>query len=385
MSQIQSTHPYQKIGIDKIQFSNIAVVNMDIPHLLASEKITIQQASNTARPCRRYLPNGTGITKITIKDNEIFSELIIGCASASNGIPLEYVYLSMVIPDVAGNNLVPWCYTDYDDYLHSVFDYIAKEYHIALFWGDMKINYMEINCNIPLADKFSKYSRSVLLLMSLMNNHMGKLSTYNALSSKNGNKSSHGESFKRGNKSVEVIIYDKLQELIDTGQNYDNLDTPILRIEYRLKNRKKIKEVFGSNFWKDLDDKKIAEFFIGQIRTQLGEKYECWKRQQFIRLKRMIKNCRHSSTKNWHHLLMQEIRNQSEQSDLPFILDIEQVYEAVYSFPDKNARRKCEAIASIDIKDDVYKNHDTDKVCEILTGAELSYKNTVELFYGAQV
>lgn len=384
MPQLQPMVPYQKVGIDKIQFANIAVIDMDIPYLLTADKITVQEASNPARPCRRHTPNGTGITKITVRDNEIFSELIIGSANDSNGVPIEYVYLTMTIPDAAGNNLVPWCYADYDFYLQSVFSYIESEYHIVLYWEDMKVNCMEVNCNIPLAEDFRHYNRPIRLLMSLMNNHMGKLSTYEALSSKNGDKSAHGESFKRGNNSVEVIMYDKLQELIDTGQNYDDLDTPILRIEYRLKTKKKIKQVFGSNFWKDLNDEKIAGFFIEQIRTQLAEKFDEWKQHQLIKLKKMVKVCRRTSSKNWHHLLMQEIRNQSEKTRLPFILDIEQVYEAVYAFPDKNARRKCEAIASINIKDDVYKNRGIDKVHEILVGAELSYKNTVELYYGAQ-
>lgn len=384
MPQPQPMIPYQKIGIDKIQFSNIAVDDMDIPYLFTADRISIQEATDPARPCRRRLPNGNGITKITIRDNEIFSDLVIGSANDSNGIPIEYTYLTMVIPDSAGSNLVPWCYADYDYYLQSVFDYIRTEYHIALYWDDMKVNYMEINCNIPLAEDFCRYNRPIRLLMSLMNNHMGKLSTYDVLSTKNGEKSSHGESFKRGNKSVEVIMYDKLQELIDTGQNHDNLDAPILRIEYRLKTKKKIKQVFGSHFWKDLDDEKIAEFFITQIRTQLAEKFEEWKQHQLIQLKKMIRVCRLTSSKNWHHLLMQGIRNQSEKTGLPFILDIEQVYEAVCAFPDKNARRKCEAIASIDIKDDIYKNRAIEKVYEILAGAELSYKNTIELFYSAQ-
>lgn len=375
MNNVKQMTPYQKIGIDKIKFTNLAICAIDIPYLMQHEKVTLQQADN-ATSCRRRTPDGKGITKIIIRDNEIFSEMIIGSVKDSNNIPIEYVYLTMVIPEATGNNLVPWCYTDYDCYLDSVFCYIQSEYHISLLADDIKIKYMEVNTNIPLQYGFSNYSRAIRLLMSLLNNRMGKLSTYEAVDD-----TVHAESFKRGNKSVDVIMYDKLQEIIDKRKNYDNLDSPILRIEYRLKTSRKIKSAFGSNLWRELDDEKIAEFFICQIRTQLREKYRVWLQQKQNELKRLIVYCRAKSSKTWHHLLMQEIRNRSEQIGLPFILDIEQVYDAVRSFDDRNADRKCNAIAGIKITDDVYKNHDLNKMDEIFSGVELAYKNTVELFY----
>lgn len=376
---IQPIIPYQKIGIDKLQLYNFTVNEIDIPHLLNMPQVEIQQATN-GRLCKRYIP-GTknGITKITIKDNRIFPDLIIGCISKSNGWMREYVYLNLTIPKYTGNNLIPWSVDEYSSYILSVLDYIYKEYHISLYARHMAVKYIEINCNIPLQEAFCHYSRAYRLLLSLMNGHMGKLSTYERIKANKENKSAQSESLKRGNNSMEVIFYDKLQELNDTDSNFDGIDTPILRIEYRLKTKKKINEEFGSNLWGHLCDKQIADYFISEIRKEFAIKLDKWEFQRHKELKRLIKSCRKKSSRAWHHLLMQEIRNKSEKLGIPYILDLEQIYAAVKSFPDKNRNRKIKTLGNIQIEDDVYKNHDLKKAHEVLQGAELAYQNTMIL------
>lgn len=378
---LQPMVPYQKIGLDKLQLYNIAVEELDISHLLNIPKVEIQQATN-GRQCRRHMPDSKkGIAKITIKDNDIFPDLTIGCANKSNGHPIEYVYLNLTIPDYNGNNLIPWTVSEYNNYIQSVLSYIWFKYHISLDACCMKVKYLEINCNIPLEEDFCHYSRSYRLMLSLMNGHIGKLSTYERIkNNKKNNKSAQGESLKRGNKSMEVIFYDKLQELNDTGNNIDEIDTPILRIEYRLKTKNKIRNEFNSNLWRNFNDKKIADYFISQIRKEFSTKLNKWEMQRQKDLKRLIKLCRAKSSKAWHHLLMEEIRNKSENLGIPYILDIEQVYDAIKSFTDKNRNRKVKSLGKIQVEDDVYKNHDLEKAYEVLQGTELAYQNTISLY-----
>ena len=64
---------------------------------------------------------------------------------------------------------------------------------------------------------------------------------------------------------------------------------------------------------------------------------------------------------------------------VPYILDIEQVYEAIKSFPDKNKNRKVKSLGNIPVDDDVYKKHDLRKAHEVLQGCELAYQNTIGL------
>lgn len=357
----------KRIGLDKLKLSGFAVANMDIAKLLSIAEtgtVEVHTAVSASRVCKRFLPGTkTGITKIAVKDNEIFSDLVIGCADGHNNFPIEYVYLTITVANAKGFNLENMSYEEYTQYISLVLEYIHSEYGIELYADYMKVDYLEINANIFLTQDFPKYHRVLKLLMSFFSNHFKKLSTYERLDKGQAD----AESYKRGNKSIEVVFYDKLQQLRDSG-TYLEEDISILRIELRLKEKKKVKYAFGSCFWKDLNDKKIAEYFTAQIYTQLLKKYNVWHMKKEKELKKLIVSCRERSSKVWHHLLMQEIRNKSEKDMLPFILDMEQICSSFRLLPDKhrNRNRAINSLLNISIEDDSYKNNDIEKVYEIL-------------------
>ena len=208
------------------------------------------------------------------------------------------------------------------------------------------------------------------MLISLFDNHLGKLSSYEKLKSKEGAQS---ESYKRGNKSKEIIFYDKIQELNDTRNVLDDdEDISILRIELRLKDKKKIKSSLGSCLWGEINDTVIVECFHREIYHQLSKKFEEWERKRNTELKKLIVNCKKKSKKTWHHLLMQEIRNKSESMMMPYVLDVEQVCNAYRELPDPNGNvnRSIKAILNIPIEHDIYKDNNTDKCFEILNALE---------------
>lgn len=357
-----------RIGLDKIKLSNLAIVDIDYSKLTQEgNNVIIQQTADKTRRCRRYIPGtSAGITKIIIRDNQIFSDLIVGCASDSNGLPVEYVYLTITVSNVKGCNLENMTHEEYSDYIESVIEYISSQYGIVLLYNSVKLDYAEINANILLNQDFPKYGRVLKLLMSLFDNHLGKLSTYEKL-----NDGAHPQSFKRGNKSKEIIFYDKTQELKDTGNDFDE-DISILRIELRLKDKKKIKSALGSCIWYEIDDTKFAECFHREINFQLLKKYEEWEEKREKELKQLITGCKSKSRKTWHHLLMQEIRNKSESMMMPYILDIEQVCNAYRALPDPsgNVNRSIKLLMNIPIEKDLYSNNDTGKVYEILNALE---------------
>lgn len=355
----------QRIGMDKIQLSGFAVASMDIHMLSQNPKAEIHLAGNKSRRCKRHMPGtNVGITKITIRDNQIFSDLIVGCADTSGGRLVEYVYLTLTVDNAKGCNLENMSYQEYDDYITCTLDYIYSEYDIALLADEMKIFYMEINANIHLKDPFFQYSRVLKLLISLFNNHLGKLNTYEKITN---SKCANAESYSRGNQSTEIIFYDKSKELEDKKQQLDD-NVSILRIELKLKNRQKIKSAFTTTYWKELDNKKIAGYYHSQIYIQLFNKFNKWLQTRNGELKRLITASRQQSKKAWHHILMQEIRNNAELQNIPYILDIEQVCSAFKQMPDpnRNSGRSVKSLMHICISDDVYKNHDTDRVYEIL-------------------
>ena len=356
----------KRVGIDKIKLSGFAVEHIDMIKLQSmAKRVEIVQSPNSFIPCKRYMPeSGAGISKILIKDNEIFSDLLIGCANSGNNMPIEYVYLSICVSNAKGFNLENMTYEEYDTYIHQVLEYIHSEYGITLHNAYMKVDYIEINTNIFLANAFSQCNRVLRLFMSFFHNHLGKLNTYDKMGHK---KIIHEESFTRSNKSIGVIFYDKIQQLKNEGMEIEH-GIEILRIELKLKNRKKIQSVFESSFWKDLSQEKLNEYFHQQIYEQLLKKFNTWQLTREKELKRLIVDCRTKNKNTWHHKLMQEIRNRSELEMIPYILDIEQVCSAFKKMPDphRNAQRALKALLSISIENDIYKNNDIEKVYEIL-------------------
>lgn len=365
----------ERIGIDKLQLSNFALADIDILKLSQMEQVEIKQSTNQSKLYKRHMPyTNAGITKIIVKDNQIFSDLIIGCTNDSNGIPIEYIYLTINVANAKGYNLENMSYIEYDEYIKCVLDYIESEYGIILLNDYMKVNYIEINANIFLEQEFHNYNRVLKLLMSFFNKHLGKLSIYENFKCKEG---TQAESYKRGNKSKEIIFYDKSQQIEDMKIPLDK-NLSILRMELRLKDKKIIKSAFKSNFWKDINNKKIIEYFDKEILTQLLKKFETWQETRTKELKKMIVSFRKESTKNWHHLLMQDIRNKSELLMIPYILDIEQVCYSFRELPDpnRNNSRSIKSLLNISIESDVYKNNDINKVFEIFNALE-SYSKMI--------
>ncbi len=372
-------YPYQKIGIDRLQLCNLAVLNIDIEKLFGTDA-QICQVTKPGLPGKYSVP-GTDRwifkIKIAVKDNMAFFDLVIGCNNIYGNRWIEYANLDMRIPNEEGN-LVPWHKKQYDEYIYKIVLYIYQRYHIMLGCDRMQIKKIEINCNIPLTHDFCFYSRPMKLLITLMDNHLEKLGSYERVKSEKNMKKLQAESFLRGNKSMEVIFYDKQRQLNETKKDSDKIGTPILRIEYKLKTKQKINAAIGTASWNEINDRLIADYFLAYSRKELSSRFQKWMEMRKKELVRLVKECRKNNSQRWHYDLMTVIRNRSEHAEIPFILDIEQVYEAVRMIPDKNRSRKIKSIDSILLEyNDVYKNKDINKAFEIISGIEQAYKNTM--------
>lgn len=349
----------KRIGLDKMKFSNLRVKNLDVGRLEPMKQAELTYSASGR--CIWHMPGtNAGIRKIVIKDNKVFSDLTIGCTTNSYGALIEYTYLTVTVTNAKGCNLENMTYAEYSVYLENVLSYLETEYGITMDAGQMKVDYIEINANIFLQDSFSEYNRT-LRLFSWMFKNLGKLSSYAV---KKGD-SAVQETHRRGNKSREIIFYNKTAELRAEGIS---VDEEILRIEIRLKTARVIKDAFGSRHWKDLDDLKFTEYYHKQIYMELSDGLEGWQEKRQKDLKKLIKKCRKDSKRNWHHLLMETVRNKSEKNTVPYILDIEQIYDAFRLLPDpnRNANRALKPFDNIEIADDVYKKNGIRKAYEIL-------------------
>ncbi len=373
-----------KIGIDKIKFYNFGLDKkdgIDYAKLTQNRCVKIETAGEMAHI--RCLPDGTGIKRIIIKDNKIFSDLVIGCKINNFGKLYEYIHLTLTVTYARGNNLVPMSYPEYTDHLEKVLMYISDHYGIRLVADDIKINYIEVNTNISLSQAFENYSRALKHLMSFPESSLKKMSTYEEVEKDKSKTTLNPESYMRGNESIELIMYNKSKQMKDTEMVLDDKeeDCPpqFLRIEYRLLNSKKIGAEFGTTSWMELNDTIIANWFVEKFQKQVIKRHQKWELQKKKELLKLIKFCRDKNSKTWHSLLMQEIRNRAELHGCPYILDIEQVYDAIRCIP--NSSRYCtrtiKAIDKIKIENDVYKNNDIAKINEIFSNLELAYDSSV--------
>lgn len=156
--------PGQRIGLDKLTLSNLRVNNINFDRLRQTKaEINLFPPGNRAI---RDNDHGMPVKRIIIRDNCVFSDLIIGCAGDGNRYIHEYVYLTLTVTHARGDNIrnLSWC--EYDYYLGCVCDYIIRIYGISLDPASAKINKIEINCNITLSAPYQDYFRVLSLLAS---------------------------------------------------------------------------------------------------------------------------------------------------------------------------------------------------------------------------
>lgn len=345
------------IGIDKIKFYNLSILEIDLAYLKEHNNVTIHKTPSSA--------------SLTVKDNHYFADLVLGKKYDKKGIPHIYTYLTLIISNQTQNNLFPLTYAEYSARIKFVLKYIKNEYHISLSDEDIKVKYVELNTNITLSDDYEKYNRALNLLMSLLNKNLKQASLHGKTDA------NPCETKKHENKSASVTMYDKTKELNDKNKNFDNITEQILRIEFGLKTGDKVKTALKTTSWKELNDNIFADYYITQIR-KLEKRFDKWQQQRNKDLLLLIKECRLKSSKNWHHFLIEELQAKEIEDEVAYVLDIEQIYKAVKSIKeDRNAIRKCKSIANLSTKIDIYKNNDIDKVKEIFNAIERAYNNTI--------
>ena len=105
------------------------------------------------------------------------------------------------------------------------------------------------------------------------------------------------------------------------------------------------------------------------MSKKMVKKYEEWYKKREKELMALIEQTRAKYKTRWQEKLRHQIYNTSEHLRVPYILDIEQVCQAMCRLPDPyhNCGRACESMCSSKVENDLYHNNDCDKVREILS------------------
>lgn len=345
-----------QIGIDRIKFGGFSINSMDIDYL--------EELSQQNRCIKISSSSIDGEWRIGIADNYLFVDLVLGCRIHGCRM-VEYTYLTMSPTNICGHNQENLLWSEFNACLNTVLEYIQAQYRICLESKNLKVKMMEINCNIPLNEAYGDYDRAIRLLMSFLPKHLRYSQSYtNRQSAENAT-----PSYLHSNNSMGVKIYNKTAQIRSKFPDIPELAEKfdVLRIEISLDTSEKIESALGSNHWSEISDNAITDYYQRYIIDTLQRKYRKWHKTRQTELLRILRKNRREHPKNWHHLTMQHIRNQSEMMGVPYILDIEQVADAYKLLPDnhRNHSRAIRALLEIPIENDLYHRQDREKIREI--------------------
>lgn len=261
---------------------------------------------------------------------------------------------------------------NYKQRITEIFTYLYEEYGVLIDETDTRISLMEINCTFKINDSFHKYHRALRLLMYLLPDYYKKITE---VQKKNSNSVSlETETFYRGNKSMQIKIYDKKRQLEDTiGYEHKN---NLLRIEFVLKTSQKIREVFHGNYLKDITDQKINDLYIKEFNRLFAKQYQTWRKENGAMLKALIEEYKKCYSIHWQRNLIQALRNKEQIDRVPVLLEIEDLLEQIKFLDNKGHYKRIErSIINKCLPDDVFLQKDSQKIEEIITKVNRIYSN----------
>jgi hypothetical protein len=313
---------------------------------------------------------------LKICDNNKFHELRI-TRGRSRYSPLN-IHLTLSPTNYLGDNSENLNWTEYSAAIQETLTYIAEEYRIVLDSSAAKLRYAELNCTIPINGRCIDYDRVIKLLLSFLPDHMVREDWSFKKEPKN-KKPNDALTRNASNKEMSISIYNKSAQLKSKGKIAENDDAQtLLRIELRLKTIKKITKELGSNVWCELSDGNIAYNYHRIINDEIISKYVSWQADRKQEIKDRLITYR-KSRGTWQYRIMQYVRNESERLDIPYILDIEQVADALTALGDKhrNTHRSIQLLMTTRTEQDVYFNNALAKAQEIIDGINTAYETSL--------
>lgn len=237
-------------GIDKTTVKNIEIKAIDLEHL---EKLSQEQEVKFIRSRINF--NGY-VEYLQIID-EHFGILTSGY-KINGGRFVPYLFISINKPRIGSNNLVPQSIEAFrSHYLTGLQSYIKKAYRIELDFGKVKFADMEINCTFALDEEYGHYQKVFEFMMT------NAPKTYKLRSTIAEHGTDNATHYIK-NKSIQCKIYNKQLQLEHLGNTY-NMNDNVCRIEYTLKDSKKIEAVFGTCEVHHIEQQRLKEFFINQF------------------------------------------------------------------------------------------------------------------------
>ncbi|MBQ9200443.1 MAG: hypothetical protein IJ141_09735 [Lachnospiraceae bacterium] len=308
-------------GIDKIKLCNLQIEKIDLAFLEKQKKAEVSYSENY-----NYMNKIKNGYKIVIKDNEVFSDLVILNNYPMGDKTVNCVKLTLCVKFIKENNIQPLTYTEYNTQIEKIIRYIEEKYKIRLITQNMELDYLELNMNMKLKHTYRDYARPIELIMSFIPLRQNKV----MVSSKNNKPDDCN--YSKSNNSIEHTFY------LKKPPNQNTIDVDILRYEIRFKTKKKIKYDFGTAKWNELNDTVLDEYLKKQTDGFI-KKYNKWLEDSEKWVIDAIKKIKKEIPRGHMLQLITEILDEELNNKKIIVLDKNQIYKAIDKTKDKNSTR----------------------------------------------
>jgi len=291
------------------------------------------------------LPDGKRIGRLIIKDPHMGKLSITfrqnNLDSFENYICDSKLELLAFSEDVNEYNL---SVGQYFDRIQEVFEYLKKDYGVEADYESVRIKRLEINANIYLEEPYQNYEKAIMLLIrNISPKKFGKCKGNDSVKYATWHESSIAHQTDRletvvvKNSSLELKIYNKGKQLVDTGRYEELPEKDIMRIEYTLKDSRLLTKDFKSALAFDLTDAGINQLFKRYWRAHIETRYYQWKSQNLKDLETVISRQK-ANNPRWVKNFLLETREFEAQNGMPLLFDISDVYTVLKRIEPKSGR-----------------------------------------------
>lgn len=326
---------FSSMGIDKIEMScRLKSVN-NIGMLIDRPNV---KCNCSDKKGRFVTTNGTiqAFSYLNIKDNDVFIDLT--CVHAYN---VNSVKISFSPTNIYGNNLDCFDIKDLEDYIDDLQCYLKTEYGLHVMFSNMEISYVELAKTFILDQPYYKYEPALKVFFWRLPYIMNQ-DDHRHTNLRTGVSEFTG--CRKGNKEIEWVAYNKKKQL-EKNHKSDAwlLKNDLMRIEVRLKTRRKIEQVFGTCRFDQWSDDLIVKVYGQLLEAYLFYSLENYK----ILMKRIISSAlKHQYQRcgkgiRWQAMFVDDLYKQVQEYALPVILDMDIIEGAVNKvINNKNRNRK---------------------------------------------
>lgn len=359
----------EKIGVDRIVITDIDILSIDYHKLESQENVVKKFLSNDILATSTNIDN---LTYFKIKDNLYFKDFYSDRTISKNNSKRSATMI-LTVTNVLSDNLNNLSITEYKEHLQSVKQYLKSKYGISVSFRNASIKTIEINTTFTIENKYYQYER----VLELICKNMPLIHSADKIYADSEN----NKTFYKENKYQSVKVYDKKAEMKKRKEDIENIkENNIIRFEYELKTKSKIKDTFNTAKLFEIDDEMIYMFFEQRFIKFIKTPIKKWRLKSNRKLRKMIKLHKSKNKITWQNSFLLECKNYpSTHNNEIVLLDINDLKPILAKYFNKNRHwkrtfnalvKKCKSIDR-----DIYLEQDSKKLDEILEKMEYIIKN----------